>query len=231
MSHNLRVPSLFRVRSLRAAAVVAAAGAAVVAVSGCTSDPGAAALIGNTRISDTQLHDAVDAALSDPTFAQTVGSARASLVREELANMIVLRLFQAQAAQDRVTVTPTQVNNQIALFVHQAGSRSQLDAELAQNGQPPADLFQNIEENLLLNGIVSKQTGDSKPSTTELQAIGLKVLKDQTARLGVHVSPRYGSWNPAAPDVIPVASELSVAANAPSTQTQPPTAPPTQPPG
>jgi hypothetical protein len=204
MRQNLRVPSLRKI------SLVAGAAAAALAIAGCTSDPGAAAIIGNDRISDTQLHDAVDAALSNPTFAGLVGSQRTELTRQELSNLIVLRLFLAAAAKDGVTVTPEQVHHQIAAYVQQVGSLTALDSELAQNGTPPSDLYLSVEQSLLLQGIVTKQTGSQSPTQDQINAAGLKILETETQQLGVHVSPRYGSWSPSAARVNALTSAVSV---------------------
>jgi hypothetical protein len=185
-----------------------AAGCAVL-LGGCNTSPGAAALVGGDRITDTQVDSAVSAALSNPAFAGTVNGQRAKLARHELGSLIILQLLRAQAAALHVSVTPAEIQHAIDTNVQQAGSQAALDQELAQNGLAPSDFRTNIEENLLLTAIVSRQTHTSSPSSSQLQSAAYKVLVDETKQLGVHVDPRYGRWVPTTAQVVPVDNGLS----------------------
>jgi hypothetical protein len=204
--NNSRVPHPKRV-----VATLALTGLAAVGLAGCNTDPGAAALVGSQRISDTQLTGIVRSALSNPSFASNVNSP-AALARSELSTRIQLMLFRAQAAQEGVQVTPAQVNQQIQTYIRQFGSRQALYSQALQQGTPPSDIPVNIELNLLVAAI-AKHAGVSDPtsqtSAQQVNQIALRVLSNQSKRLGVHVNPRYGTWNPARVSVQPL--DLGVA--------------------
>ena len=210
MSHNRRVPNLL----IRRAGLATAAGLGLAAVlSGCTTSPGAAALVGDQRISNSRITDAVQTAMADPALASVVGTKTDQLARQELDQQIILILLRAQAAKDGVTVSQDQIDAAVAGAVKQAGGQSAIDQQLAQQGEPPADLKIGVEENLLLEAIAGKETGSSSPTQTQTQSVGLKALAEQTQALGVHVNPRWGTWSPAHAAVLPVDKGLSAPAN------------------
>ena len=73
---------------LRAVAVALGVTAVVTLAAGCTTSPGAAAVVGNQRISTQALQQAVDAALKDPAAQQQLGADRPGFVRTELARLV-----------------------------------------------------------------------------------------------------------------------------------------------
>lgn len=127
---------------LRVSALAVAALAAVSLVSACSSStsPGAAALVGSTRISTGQLQSAVNAALANKQAASQIGSNRAAFTRELLAKMISDDVVRAAAAAHHVTLSSAEVASQTAEFVQQAGSMSALQTQAAQGGVPASQL-------------------------------------------------------------------------------------------
>lgn len=129
----------------RRALVGAAVTAAIPVMAGCTShtSPGAAAVVGDTRISVSTLQHQVDAAFADPQiaaalapgsqFSQALGGDRDGFVRMTLSRLISDRLISAVAAAHHVTVSSKDVADETDTFVQQAGSLQALQQQAAES--------------------------------------------------------------------------------------------------
>ncbi|HVX70282.1 MAG TPA: peptidylprolyl isomerase [Mycobacteriales bacterium] len=140
-----------RSRGVRRALVAAVATAAIPVLAACNTSPGAAATIGDGRISVSTLQNQVDQSLAYPQisaalapgsqFAQSLGGSRDGFVRMTLSRLITDRLIGAVAAAHHVTVTSKQVADQTAQFVQQAGSLESLQQQAAESvGVTPKQL-------------------------------------------------------------------------------------------
>jgi parvulin-like peptidyl-prolyl isomerase len=147
-----------RVRPL---ALLAAAAAAAVGLSGCNTSPGAAALVGSDRISTVSLQHAVDRALADPQADSQIVSDRVGFTRTELGRLINNRIVAAAAAAHNVTASPTDVDQAISQFAQQSGGLKQLYQQAAQSGIPKSDLrtvlLYYVLEQKLADALVANQ--------------------------------------------------------------------------
>jgi parvulin-like peptidyl-prolyl isomerase len=127
---------------LRVSAFLVVALATVPLLSACSShtSPGAAALVGDKRISTGQLQSAVNAALVNPKAQAQIGTNRPAFTRELLAKMISDDIVAAAAAARHVSVTSADVSQQTQAFVQQAGSLTALQTQAAQGGVPASQL-------------------------------------------------------------------------------------------
>ena len=129
-------------RAFRARICLAtAAASAVVTLSACApAHPGAAATVGNDRITVAQLQALTNRTLADPSFAATDGSDAAAVQREELTNLINHHLLDLAAQEKGVTVTEGEVGTTISGVLQQEGSQEALDKDAAAHGIAPADV-------------------------------------------------------------------------------------------
>jgi parvulin-like peptidyl-prolyl isomerase len=128
---------------VRRALVGAVAMTAVPVLAACNTSPGAAAVIGDERISVSTLQDQVHHALAYPQiaaalapgsqFAQSLGGSRDGFVRMTLSRLISQRLINLVASAHHVTVTAKQVADQTDQFVQQAGSLQALQQQAAES--------------------------------------------------------------------------------------------------
>ena len=103
-----------RVNSRRAG-VVAAVAASVLVLSGCASaTPGAAAVVGNERISERDLTEQVEQVLR--AQGRPVDSASEALVVTTLDRMITTQLVEQLAAENEVVVTQGELDATIANY-------------------------------------------------------------------------------------------------------------------
>lgn len=150
--------------------LVAATIAVLVGVSGCNTNPGAAALVGPDKITTETLQQAVTRALADPQAQAQLGGNRASFTRTELGRLINNRIIAAAAAAHHVVVTQPEIDTQISQFAQQAGGMTQLLQQAAQGGVPKKDLRDFIRFYVMEQKLGDALVADIPVSQAQLQA-------------------------------------------------------------
>ncbi len=151
---------------------LAVVGLAAVLLTGCGGQlrPGAAALVGEERITSETLRQVVERSLADPQAAQQLGADAAEFQRQALSRLIN-RVVLKQAAQDRgVSIIDEQVQAQINQFVAQVGSREELEQQAAQSGIAREDLTPFVRDIVLDERLGEELTEGVPVSQAELQA-------------------------------------------------------------
>ena len=142
--------------------LAAAAGAAMLALSGCgTVHAGAAAVVGNDRITTDQLARIVARGLADPQAQQSLGTDRPKYQRDTLARLINHDVLAVVASDQHVTVTEGAVDARLAGFAQQAGGVAQLDQQAAQSGIALVDLRGFVRDLVLTDAVGDKLTADT----------------------------------------------------------------------
>lgn len=187
----------------RRIAALALTACAVCALSACssTAHPGAAAVVGDQRITAATLQAHVTAYR---TAFQTVGGSTALGAAEPAGiNQSTLSLLVGSAVVDRMladqglSVTDTEVQAKEAGILQQEGSVQQLAADIVGKARlAPSDFglyvrYQLGEEKLL------QQAGVQDPTTPQAAARFAQMTAKAGNAMGVSVNPRYGSWDPA----------------------------------
>ena len=137
-------------RALRATLLPVIVLAAASVLSGCRTSPGAAAIVGDDRISTDTLQAEVDAALADPQAKSSLGD-RTSFARTELGRLINNSIIAAAAASHHITASPSEIDTQIQEFAQQAGGLSGLQQQAAASGIPKSELRDFIRYYVLQN--------------------------------------------------------------------------------
>lgn len=153
---------------------------AVPVVSACNSSPGAAAVVGDQRITTGQLQAEVRTSLADPVvksalanaqYSKGLGGDQAGFTRQTLSRMISERIVAAVAADHHVTVTPQQVSAQQASFVQQAGSLTALAQGAAdQVGVSTSQLPSLIRFTVLQQNLAKALTANLTATPAQLRA-------------------------------------------------------------
>jgi hypothetical protein len=159
--------------------------------------PGAAAVVGDDRITVSQLESRVTevrtaqrAAVTDDAQYEQAIAQSGGLTREILNNMVLDRVLH-QAAQDAgVTVSRKEVTRTRANLENQPGGVKALEASwLQQYGIPP----QRIDENLRLQ--LEAQKLAAKLGTDTSGPAFWAALSDASKKLDIDLNPRYGTWD------------------------------------
>jgi foldase protein PrsA len=159
-----------KIRSARLAVAVLGALVVGVSASACTSSPGAAALVGDDRISVDTLQSMVNRALANPQAAQQLGQDRAKFTRDQLGRLINDVLITKLAATDGIGASPAEVDQQLAQFAQQAGGQAQLDQQASAAGIPVKDLRTFIRYYVLQQKIADHLVANVSVSDADLQA-------------------------------------------------------------
>ncbi|MFG2683309.1 SurA N-terminal domain-containing protein [Streptomyces sp. NPDC048392] len=188
--HRRRRPAL-----LLTAAIAAAA--PLLAACGNDAHPGAAAVVGDQRITVAQLENRVDevreaqrAAVPDETQYQQVVAKTGTLTRDTLHGMVLDQVLHRAAQDAGVSVTRREVQGMRGGLEEQAGGPAQLETVwLQQYGVPPERLDANLRLQLEAQKLAqSLGTGTSRPEFWQ-------ALSEASKKLDVDLNPRYGAWD------------------------------------
>jgi hypothetical protein len=165
--------------------VVGAALASVLLVGGCAAGthPGAAAVVGSTEISVTDVDKtsrAVSTVLGEPfTAAATLNE----LVRSALAEQI--------ADQRSITVNDSEIA--AAMLAVVGGDRTTYDRFVK---DPVAnDFLRDLAKGAVGTIKLGGGTGITDPKVQEAQQAGQAIIKDAAKNINVDIAPRFGKWS------------------------------------
>lgn len=187
----------------RLAAVVALV---TLAIAGCTSPtPGAAAVLGDTRISETALTTQVQAVLA--AQGKGLDTADAALTAQTLDRMVKSELVDMLATSAGIEITQGQIDAELSKYDTQAGTRAEVEKVFLEQGIAPSQIPGFIALNLQANAIGLQLAPDAD---TEVQGQAVvKAIAVLSELLKTEVSPRYGTWDAATLQVGPAPDDLS----------------------
>ncbi|MGN6331326.1 MAG: SurA N-terminal domain-containing protein [Motilibacteraceae bacterium] len=190
---------------LRPLAAVALAAALAAGSAGCSAAEqaqqriGAAAVVGDQRISVDRLQtltQQLQQAISGSTDTTTPGD----LQRQVLTTLVSARLIDDAAKAKGITATPGEVDALVQRFARDFAGQENVTSQLAIRYHVPPSFIREYARLVVLAGKLGQQAapGDlTDPNVAQKQneAI-LQILQETAKREGVDVSPRYGTWDP-----------------------------------
>lgn len=183
-------------RTHRAAAVVVAVAATLLLTACNPAQAGAAALVGDVRITETRVNqaagDALAAAMTDPNAAPG-GLDSSTFLRQNTNRLITSQLLAIAALREGITVTQPEIDAVIAQAAGGATTET-FEAQVAAQFAVPPDELESFVHDFVVRqklGVKLAPTGDSTAQRAAADAY-LVQLADE---VGVTVSPRYGHWN------------------------------------
>ncbi|MGW0814097.1 SurA N-terminal domain-containing protein [Streptomyces viridiviolaceus] len=179
--------------------LTAAIAAAAPLLTACGNDahPGAAAVVGDQRITVAQLESRVDevreaqrATVPDEAQYEQVVARTGSLARDTLHGMVLDRVLHRAAQDAGVSVTRKEVQQMRTGLEQQAGGAEELQTVwLQQYGVAP----ERLDENLRLQ-LEAQKLAEHLGTDTGRPAFW-KALSEASEQLGVDLNPRYGAWD------------------------------------
>ena len=157
-------------RLARLGGAVAGAVVLVLSVSGCQTSPGAAALVGDDRISTDSLQHEVNRALGLAQVQPQLAADRAGFTRTELARLVNNLIIAAAAKEHHITASQADVDQQLNEFAQQAGGQSQLLDQAEQSGIPKSDLPEFTRFYVMQQKLADQLVADVPVSEAELAA-------------------------------------------------------------
>ena len=179
------------------------AAVATLLLAGC-SQVGAAATVGDTKITQATVQASVDAILSERAKVDTTqmqletgSTLNVSQLRFHLLGTLLRELGQ----ELKLNVTKAEIDSRRASILEQVGGEAALPNALVNAGIAPQDLDRYIEAIAYSDKISQKLTA---AGVTEDQ-LGQEIQKLVVAKakeIGVTVNPRYGKWDATTADVV-----------------------------
>ncbi|MEV7284189.1 SurA N-terminal domain-containing protein [Streptomyces sp. NPDC093252] len=186
-----------RRRTVLALSAVIAAAAPLLTACGSDAHPGAAAVVGDQRITVSQLENRVDevreaqrAAVTDEAqYAEAIAQT-GTLTRDTLHGMVLDQVLNRAAKDAGVTVSRKEVQAFRGELEAQAGGAQALEAAwLQQYGVAPERLDANLRVQIEAQKLATKLGTDTS------QPAFWAALSDASKELGVDLNPRYGAWD------------------------------------
>lgn len=195
---------MLRRRRRRTALVLstaAIAAAPLLTACGNEAHPGAAAVVGNDRITVSQLEgrvnevrDAQRAAIPDAQQYEQAIAKTGGLTRSTLHTMVLDKVLHQAAADAGVDVSRREIQAMRAGLEQQAGGKKALEQGwLQQYSVAPAHLEDSLRTEIEAQKLAKKLGADM--NAPEGQAIFWKALSKASKKLDVDLNPRYGTWD------------------------------------
>ena len=177
--------------------------AATFVLTGC-SQVGAAATVGDTKITQATVQGSIDAILAERAKVDTTQmqlETGETLNRSQLRFHLLSTLLREVGNELKITVSKAEIDTRRASILDQVGGAASLPTALVNAGIAPDDLDTYIEaisysdkisQKLQAAGVTQDQVG------TEIQ----KLVVAKAKELGVTVNPRYGKWDATVADVV-----------------------------
>jgi hypothetical protein len=176
--------------------ILAVVAAVALLLTGC-SQVGAAATLGDTKITQATVQGSVDSILAERAkvdVTQMQLETGEALNRSQLRFHLLSQLLRALGEELKIKVTKAEIDTRRASILEQVGGAASLPSALVSAGIAPEDLdtyieaislSEKISQALVAAGATQDQVGQ------EIQ----KLVVAKAKELGVTVNPRYGKWN------------------------------------
>ena len=172
-------------------------------LTGC-SQVGAAATVGDTKITQATVQGSIDSILAERAkvdVTQMQLDTGETLNRSQLRFHLFSAILRALGEELKIEVTKAEIDTRRASIVEQVGGAASMPTALVNAGIAPEDLDAYIEaislsdkisQALVASGVTEEQVG------TEIQ----KLIVAKSKELGVTVNPRYGKWDADTADIV-----------------------------
>lgn len=191
------------VRRIGAALAIAAC---AVVLAACGSMPaGAAATLGNDRITEAELNALVQEVLA--AQGQAPDTSDPAVVSTTLGRMVTTRLVDELAAREGIVITQGLIDETRLQYEAQAGGEDAFNQAVAQQGLAPSQIDDLIQLNLQAQelGIALLPQGSAEQQGQAVFA-AVGALSNE---LGVEVSPRYGTWDANSASIGPALDDVA----------------------
>lgn len=183
--------------------ILAIIAATALLLSGC-SQVGAAATLGDTKITQAMVQGSIESILAERAkvdITQMQLETGEVLNRSQLRFHLFSAILRAVGEELKIEVTKAEIDTRRADILEQIGGAEELPSALVNAGIAPADLDKYIEalsfsdkisQVLVASGITDDQIG------IEIE----KLILAKANELGVTVNPRYGKWDAEVADIV-----------------------------
>ena len=173
--------------------VIGAVAVTLIGLSACTPRTGAAAYVGDDRITVEQVQtDSLEVIAAAAKVSETALDAT-EVNRRQVNQLVTDRLITTLAERRGIVVSEAEVD----ALVRQAigtSDRATFANQLAVSQLVPPSRLESFARTVALNQKVSAEIGPGLAPAAQTTLI-IKALGDLSVELGTGVSQRYGTWN------------------------------------
>jgi hypothetical protein len=181
--------------------------ASALLLSGC-SQVGAAATIGETKITQEVVQTSIDSILAERAkidISQMELQTGADLNLSQLRFQVLTVLIREVGKDFKVEASKAEIDTRRDGILEQVGGEAGLPKALVGAGIAPANLDLYLEA-VIVSGKISDAIVASGVTEDLLGGEITRLVAAKAAQLKVEVNPRYGKWDPISADVAPVDS-------------------------
>ena len=186
-------------------------------LTGC-SQVGAAATVGNVKISQATVQGSIDSIIAARVGVDTANmqlQTGEELNRGQLRFHLLTELLRATASELKISVSKAEIDTRRQSIIEQVGGVDSLPAALVGAGIARNDLDTYIEA-ISLSDKLSQSLVASGVAQADIGAAVQKLVVARAKALGVTINPRYGAWDATIADI--VASDSASPAVSPATK-------------
>ena len=193
-------------RNVISGVAIAVLGLGALSLTGCgANQAGAAALLGDERISESELNEQVQALLS--TQGLPAPDSSAEIITLTLDRLITTNLVNQLAEREGVAIDQGEVDAIRLQYLAQAGGEAELENLLLQQGVLPNQIDSVITLNLQVTKLGQELAPDQEPDI-QGQAVFVAV-SELSVELDTEVAPRFGTWDAENLTIGPVTNSVS----------------------
>jgi hypothetical protein len=181
--------------------------ASALLLSGC-SQVGAAATIGEIKITQEVVQGSIDAILAERgkiDISQMELQTGADLNLSQLRFQVLTVLIREVGKDFKVEASKAEIDTRREGILEQVGGEAGLPKALVGAGIAPANLDLYLEA-VIISGKISDAIVATGVTQEALGAEISRIVAAKAAKLKVEINPRYGKWDPINADVLPVDS-------------------------
>jgi hypothetical protein len=177
--------------------------ASALLLTGC-SQTNEAALIGDFKISQTELQSSIDAVMAERSkvdSSQMQLETGEELNRGQLRFKILMHTFDEIAKELKIEVTSSQVGAKKASIIQSVGGEAELPKNLV-NAAIALQDFDAYVRAIVISDQIAAALAQSGVAEEEVSTKVGDLLNAKAKSLGVKINPRYGVWDNEIGDVV-----------------------------
>ena len=184
-----------------------AAISAALLLTGC-SQVSSAASVGSVKISQSTVQSSIDSIMAERStvdISQMQLDTGENLNRAQMRFHVLSELLNEVAAKLKITVSKAEIDTRRASITQQVGGPTGLPTALVGAGIAAKD-FDLYLQSIIISDKLSQGLESSGVPADQVGAAIQQLVVDMANQNKVVINPRYGVWDPATADVVPVDS-------------------------
>jgi major membrane immunogen (membrane-anchored lipoprotein) len=177
--------------------------ASALLLTGC-SQSNEAAIVGDFKITQTELQSSIDSVVAERTEVDTSQmqlETGEELNRGQLRFKILMHTFDEIAKELKIEVTSSEITAKKSELIQSVGGEAELPKNLVNAAIAKQDFDAYVRAIVISEQISAALAASGVPEAEVSSRVG-ELLSAKTKSLGVTVNPRYGVWDNEVGDVV-----------------------------